>query len=75
MRQPPLPTEEAVLVALLRRPRHERHEQIAGRDPIRDFVVPAPGELELVVHPRLDPGPAQVRREPPHALGVLTGVA
>jgi hypothetical protein len=73
--QPPLPAEEAVRVAGLRRPGQKRQEEVARRDPICDLVVPASGELELVVHPGLDPRSAEIRREPPHALGVLTGVA
>jgi len=39
------------------------------------LVVPKPGELQLVTHPRLDLGAAQIRREPPCVIGVLTGIA
>jgi hypothetical protein len=34
----PLPTEEAIVAALLRRPREERYEKIAAFDPLLDLV-------------------------------------
>src|SRR4051812_21293349 len=75
MRELPLLAEEALSIALLRGPGKERYEEIARRDPILDFVIPAPSELQFIAHPGLDPGAAQIRRKPPHAVDILTGVA
>src|ERR1700745_1904640 len=48
--------KEATTSTVLGRLGKDRYEERARLDPLINLIIPDTGKLELVVHPRLDPG-------------------